>query len=248
MVEAHKQFPPTRWTFVEYAGQPDHPAQEKALSELLIQYQPALKAYLAAQFRIDEQQADDLLQSFVFEKVIQAGMLARADRQRGKFRTFLLHALTNFVISDLRRQQALKRSPAEGSVSLDELSDQTPELVREASGTGFDLAFARGVIGEALKRMEAQCEASDRADIWGVFAGRLLQPIFEAAEAADYETLVRRFGFQSPGHAANVLITAKRMFARILRSVVGEYVATESDIEAELKELQTILSAASGAG
>jgi hypothetical protein len=96
--------------------------------------------------------------------------------------------------------------------------------------------------------MESQCQASARPDIWGVFAARLLEPIFEEAKPAAYEELVSRFGFQSPGQAANVLITAKRMFARFLRSVVGEYVAAESEIEAELNELQAILAGARGAG
>jgi DNA-directed RNA polymerase specialized sigma24 family protein len=245
MAEAQNQFPPTRWTFVEYAGQSDDSAREKALSELFAQYQPALKAYLVSQFRIDEEQALDLLQSFVLEKVLQAGMLAHADRQRGKFRTFLLHALTNFVVSDLRRRHALKRSPAGGAVSLNELPEEALELAREPATAAFDTAFARGVIGEGLKRMERQCLASERSDVWGVFVGRLLDPIFEEAKPLSYEELVRRFGFQSPGQAANVLITAKRMFARVLRGVVGEYVASESEIEAELRELQAILGGSS---
>src|ERR1700752_1615732 len=117
MANTPKQFPLTRWTFVEYAAQPDYPAQAKALADILTQYLPALSAFLAAQFRMDEQQAADRLQTFGLEKVIKAEVLARAERQRGKFRTFLLNTLSNFVISELRRSNAQKGSPRQGSFS-----------------------------------------------------------------------------------------------------------------------------------
>jgi RNA polymerase sigma-70 factor (ECF subfamily) len=248
MIGAQKEFPQTRWTFVEWAGQPDHPAQQKALADLLTQYLPALKAFLVAQFRIEDQQAEDLLQSFVLEKVLKAGVIARADRERGKFRTFLLHALTNFVISELRRAHAQKRAPELSPISLDELAEEGTELALAAGTANFDVAFARQVIHESVQRMQAQCESTGRTDIWGVFLSRLLNPIFEQAEPSSYEELVERFGFQSPGHASNVLITAKRMFARVLRTVVAEYAGSEAEIESELNELQAILSEAVLAG
>jgi DNA-directed RNA polymerase specialized sigma24 family protein len=248
MADAPKQFPPTRWTFVEYAGQPEHPAQAKALADILTQYSPALKAFLIAQFRIDEHQAADLLQSFVLEKVIKAEVLARAERQRGKFRTFLLNTLTHFVISELRRAGAQKRTPTQGAVSLDEMSGAGIEFPVAPLAVPFDAVFARQVIQEAVQRMQAQCAAGARNDIWGVFRGRLLDPIFEQTEPTRYEELVKRFAFQSPGHASNALITAKRMFARVLRAVVAEYVENETEIEAELNELQAILSDPVAAG
>ena len=248
MAKSQKQFPPTRWTYVECAARPDDPEQEKALGDLLATYLPVLKRYLVAQFHFDEPHAEDLLQGFVLEKVLKGGVLARAERQRGRFRTFLLNVLTNFVVSEQRRARALKRAPAQGSVSLDELSETAPEVALAPAAAQFDLAFARQVIAEALRRMESQCEVAARPDIWGVFVGRLLNPIFDQAAPANYEVLVERFGFQSPGHASNVLITAKRMFARVLRSVVAEYVAGEGEIDTELEELQAILANPTSAG
>lgn len=248
MAEAPRHFPPTRWTFVEYAAQPDHPAQPAALADLLAQYLPALRAFLMAEFRVDESQAEDLLQGFVLEKVIKAGVLARADRGRGKFRTFLLSALTHFVISELRRAHAQKRSPTEGLVSLDELSEESREVGLPPAGSTFDVLFARQVVQVSVQRMKAQCEAAGRSDVWGVFECRLLNPIFEATEPASYEALVKRFGFQSPGHASNVLITAKRMFARVLRAAVAEYVDDPEEVETEVNELLAILSEPAAAG
>jgi hypothetical protein len=82
--------------------------------------------------------------------------------------------------------------------------------------------------------------------VWGVFESRLLAPILHRAEPADYEELVGRFGLASAAQASNVLITAKRMFARIIRAVVGEYALGDEEIETEIRELHTVLGRASG--
>lgn len=236
------QFPPTRWTQVEVAARPEYSGQPKALEELLTQYLPALKAYLMAQFHLDPAQADDLTQNFVLEKVLQHGVLALADRRRGRFRTFLLQVLHNFFLSERRRAEARKRAPEHGCVSLEELSDEARETLAVSGGEQFDLAFARQVIDEAVRRMREQCARANRPDIWGVFEERILKPALEGAEPLDYEQLIARFGFQSPGHASNVLITSKRMYARTLRSVVAEYAPEEQAVEAELRELQAIVA------
>ena len=102
----------------------------------------------------------------------------------------------------------------------------------------------RTVIEQALERMKKECNAKDRANVWGVFEVRLLRPVFEGSPPPHYRELVRQFGFRSPIEAANVLTTAKRMFRRNLRSVVEEYVADPRDIEHELRELRAIVARA----
>ena len=108
------------------------------------------------------------------------------------------------------------------------------------------MAWARSVISEALRQMQAECESSGRTDLWGVFQCRVVGPILEGAPPVDYRELVERFGFQSPTQASNALTTAKRMYARALRSAVGEYARDEHEIESEIEELKGILARCSG--
>jgi DNA-directed RNA polymerase specialized sigma24 family protein len=244
MLHPQGQFPPTRWTQVEIAARPEYSGQAKALDELLTQYLPALKTYLVAQFHLDPAQAEDVTQSFVLEKVLQRGVVAQADRRRGRFRTFLLRVLNNFFLSEQRRAEARKRAPEQGFISLEEFSDDAREALAVSGSEKFDLAFARQVIDEAVRRMREQCALANRPDIWGVFEERILKPALEGAEPLGYEPLIARFGFQSPGHASSVLITAKRMYARTLRSVVAEYASDEQAVEAELQDLQSIVAGA----
>ena len=98
------------------------------------------------------------------------------------------------------------------------------------------------MISQAVQRMQAECRASGRPDIWGVFACRLLDPTLAGARPMPYDALVERFALASPAQASNVLISGKRMFERNLRAVVAEYIADEDEIDAEIAELRQILS------
>src|SRR5262245_45839466 len=97
------QFPTTRWSLVGRAAGRGVENGKLALGELIEIYLPALGAHLTRSLRIEPNQADDLLQSFLSDKVCEQNMVALADRGRGKFRTFLLTALERFAIDILRR-------------------------------------------------------------------------------------------------------------------------------------------------
>jgi hypothetical protein len=111
-----------------------------------------------------------------------------------------------------------------------------------AASDAFDVAWARGVIAESLRRMRCQCEMSGRSDLWGLFELRLADPILNGSEPVGYEQLVERFRLGSPAQASNLLITSKRMYARVLRAVVAEYAGNAEEIESELQELKAILA------
>ena len=79
-----------------------------------------------------------------------------------------------------------------------------------------------------------------------VFDGRVLQPTLHDEPPVPYNVLVKELGFVSPAQASNALITANRTFARVLRSVIGDYEADPADVEAELDDLRRILAQQKG--
>src|SRR5881394_3079150 len=107
-----RRFPTTRWSLVARACgggggdggdglAVDHEVRREALATILHRYLPALRAHLLAK-SIAPDRADDLLQAFVADKVIERNLLARADRARGRFRGFLAAALNNYCANQLR--------------------------------------------------------------------------------------------------------------------------------------------------
>ena len=90
--------------------------------------------------------------------------------------------------------------------------------------------------------MERHLLGSDRGVLWQVFQRRVLSPILTETEVPPYETMVREFGFDTPTQACSAVVTARRMFARTLRHVIGEYADSEEEIDEELNDLREVLS------
>lgn len=238
-------FPSTNWDMVNQAGDRNHMHWAPALDKLVRQYLPALMAHLVNIKNIPADRAEDLLQSFLSEKIITGQLLPRADQNRGKFRSFLLTALDHHTASVFRREQAAKRSPgAEGHVNLDEIAHELPAAGH--SHAMFDLVWARQLVDDALNRVRLECESSGRAAYWMIFEARVVGPILHGTPPEGYSQLARRTGISSPMQASNALVTAKRMFERNLRAAVLDYAGDESAVDKEIFTLRAILGELSG--
>lgn len=230
-------FSTTQWSLVARAADVDSGIKRQALAELLARYLPALRCHLVYKMRLTAEQADDALQAFLVSKVLETGIIKRASRERGRFRNFLLSALENFVKNRLRDERAQKR----GGGDVASLDSDTPAAGARPDA-GFDAAWAREVLRHAIDRTRAECTAGGRQEIWAVFEARVLLPATDGVEPLEYDALVERFGFATPREASNVLITAKRMFVRCLRSVIAEYADDESEVDSELRDLHAALA------
>ena len=233
--------PQTRWSLVALAGNPQSPGWTLAVGELVEAYRPVLLRHLTTSLRMPPARAEDLVQSFLAEKVLERNVLCQADRERGRFRSFLLKTFNNYAIGQLRRDKALKRGPlGVDALSLDEGLE--PACREPPLAEAFDAIWARQLLARALDRMRGECRAKGRPELWEIFEIRILGPLLDGAAPVPYERLVERFGLRSPSEASNVLITAKRMFARALHAVVRETVATDRDVDAEIRELRRVLA------
>jgi RNA polymerase sigma-70 factor (ECF subfamily) len=233
-------FPTTQWSLVRVAGNGSGAIGRDALARLLEQYAPALRAHLVRGRGVTPDDAEDLVQSFIADKVLGRDFIRLAQPSRGRFRTFLAVSLDRYAISCGRSERARKRS-SHLRVELDErcqsLADRSPGPER-----ALDVSWARQVLRQAIDAMRAGCHAAARPDIWGVFEGRVLCPLLYGDAPVPYGELVGRYGFVSPSQASNVLVTANRMFARALRDVVGAYTAGPDDVEEEIADLRRILA------
>src|SRR2546425_3576113 len=100
-------FATTHWSVVLLAGQADSPQTNEALEKLCRIYWYPLYVYVRRQGNSPED-AQDLTQIF-FSRLLEKNYFAKADRNRGKFRTFLLGSLKNFLVNEWKRAGRLKR-------------------------------------------------------------------------------------------------------------------------------------------
>ncbi len=228
-------FPRTDWADLGKAAE----AEPAPLDRLVKLYWQPLKIYLLATFPGLQSQAEVLLQDFAEDKILQEGWLRKADQNRGRFRDFLKTSLRNFVLDRLNRAEA-KNPP----LSLDELEQELPQA--EGVAEAFDLEWARTVLGETLRRMEADCRRAGedqprRGFIWEMFKIRLLEPVFDGAPQVPYDQLIERFGLKSPMDASNMLLSGKRIFKAHLDKVIREYAGQDAAAALEIQALEEFL-------
>src|SRR2546427_5730017 len=100
-------FATTHWSVVLAAGQTTSPQAEEALEKLCRAYWYPLYAYVRRQGH-SPHDAQDLTQGF-FARLLEKNWVGAADRQKGKFRSFLLSALNHFLGDQRDRANAVKR-------------------------------------------------------------------------------------------------------------------------------------------
>jgi DNA-directed RNA polymerase specialized sigma24 family protein len=211
----------TSWSAVRAVGDQSTGIRNAALSRLLTRYEPILNAHLVVKRGIKPEQASDLVQSFIQEKVLERRLIQSADPEKGKFRTFLLTSFDRFVIDRWRKTSREPRGV------------EPPELrAREPGPDVFDMAWAMQVLVEALRRMQAECTRKQRADLWGIFAGRILE-VLRGASPVSYQILAERHGMTSAKQAANRYSIAEAMFRRNFAETLMDFGDGEAEIEAQ---------------
>jgi RNA polymerase sigma-70 factor (ECF subfamily) len=248
----HHSYPTTIWAEIERAQDPDSEAACQALEGMLAKYYPPLQRQLVRDFQVSEDQAADWLQSFLWKKVLLRNLFASAARKRGKFRTFLITALQNFVRDELEHRARQRRAPSGGMVPLEKIGEAASIATRQEAGRSLDRAWGRALLENALAEMRSECEGKGKRQkqVWEVFRLRLLEPEMDGVKPPPYKELFDRLGFKDDAEAGNALITAKRMFRRFLRSEVAKWERkvskwerTEEEIDEEIRELITIFAA-----
>ena len=124
-------FPTTQWSLVLQG--------RAALGHIYEQYREALKLFLLRSRRMRPEAADDLLQQFFADKMIEEDLLARVDSRKGMFRTFLLQVLKRFHLNALRHDRAARRHPAAGVIEFDAALDHCD---KDRDADLFDVQWA----------------------------------------------------------------------------------------------------------
>jgi RNA polymerase sigma factor (sigma-70 family) len=214
-----------------------------ALSELCQIYWRPLYAFLRRQgYGLED--AQDLTQGF-FADLIETRAYARADREKGRFRSFLLGALKHFIADTRDRGRALKRG---GGMLLEKLDDkavaeaeaQIARATKWQSDEVYDREWAASLIRQALNRLAQECALAGKAELL-----RYLMPYLAAPEESPipYEEMAQR----SHRPVATLRSDVARLRARyraILREEVRGTVVEAADVSEELRYLYRALAAA----
>ena len=219
------------------AGNSAHPQFRDALSELCRIYWSPVRAFVRRRVANDAQ-ADDLTQGF-FAALLDRGALSAADRDRGRFRGFLLTSVKYYIADQWDRDRAQKRGGGDTPISLDDTTRDQRVDPPDGSATPdreYDRQWAMAMLDVVRQRLDGELAALDNAPRMRRLAGLLTD------DEARYRDVAAELGMTESAVKVAVHRLRKR-YAVILREEVLRTVATPEAVDEELRFLLTALSA-----
>jgi RNA polymerase sigma-70 factor (ECF subfamily) len=231
----------TQWSLIEnvQAGQ-DH--DRALIGFLLEQYWKPVYCYLRRRGHHNEE-AKDLTQGFFHEVVLNKHLVRRADKTKGRFRSFLLHALRQYLAKQAVRDGAQKRIPKDKLVPLDAVAEPLlpDSMVQASPEESYHYAWLSALLERVLAQVRLACEAQGMATHWELFERRVVRPTLDDAPAPSLAELCATHGIASAKQASNMIVTVKRRFRSDLLQAVRQTVLSQGQAPAELEELLSFL-------
>lgn len=226
-------FATTHWTVVLQAGE-----SNDALETLCHDYWRPLYAFLRRR-GYDHHQAKDLTQA-LFVTLLERHDFALVDRQKGKFRTFLLVSLKHFLSNQAEVARAQKRGGGIPHVPLDSLLSEADAALEPAGrltpDQEYDRQWALSLLERVLRCLEEECRAAGKGRLFA-----RLQPFLLGDKAGiTYADLAHEWALSES--AVKVTIHRLRQrYRELLQEEIARTVASPAEIDQELRELVAAL-------
>ena len=240
-------FAPTHWSVVAAAAESQISPEiaRTALAQLCQTYWAPLYTFVRSR-GYSQHDAQDLTQSF-FAYLIERKIYARVDRQKGKFRSFLLASLKNFLADSRDREQALKRGGAHDFLPLrEEQAEKAESLFQTHSTSGnaveddrvFERTWAEMLVAAGLERLSADYKAEGKEKLFEelkIFLTGGAEPL------PSYAELAARLGTLASTLRSHVT-RLRTQYREALRAEVRRTVDTDAEVDGELRELLRVLT------
>jgi RNA polymerase sigma-70 factor (ECF subfamily) len=220
------------------AGHSSAPSAQAALEKLCRAYWYPLYVFVRRQGNSPED-AQDLTQDF-FARFLEKNYLAKADRDRGRFRTFLLQSLKNFLVNGWKRAGRLKRGGGVDFLSIDTnvAEDRYAAEVREEFNPDaeYEMRWATTLIEQVLTTLRKEFDVADKARLFDELKGF----IWGDKSTASYAEIAGHLKLRE-GTVKVAVHRLRQRFRELLRAEVANTVARPEDIDIELRHLISVL-------
>ena len=236
---APRVFATTHWSVVLAAGQDDSAPAQRALETLCRGYWYPIYVYVRRKGNGPDD-AQDLTQEF-FSQLIAKEHLRLADRNKGKFRTFLLATLDYFLAREWSRAHRQKRGGEFTFISLDQ---ETPEeryrlepVDNETPEKKFLRQWALTVLKQTMNSLESECEASGK----GALFREVRNLLSGERDGAAYAEIGERLGM-AEGTVRVTVHRLRKRYGELLRSEIAQTVGGPEEVDEEMRYLLSVLS------
>ncbi|WP_395743069.1 RNA polymerase sigma factor [Prosthecobacter sp.] len=230
-----REFHTTRWSLVLAAQQGGDPSRmQQAMSALCRDYWYPLYAFVRRRGHAPHD-AQDLTQAF-FLSLLETQ--AAADPARGKFRSYLLGALKNFLANDWHRAQTQKRGGGQKLVEWDALDAEARYALEPAeqsdAETLYDRRWAMELLSRAMETLRAEFAAKGDAETFELLKGTL------SGAGPERGQLAQQLGM-SEGALKVAVHRLRQRYREVLHAEIAETVDSPAEIDAEMRHLVAVL-------
>jgi RNA polymerase sigma-70 factor (ECF subfamily) len=233
------EFQTTSWTLVLAAASVPTAHARDALASLCQTYWHPVYAFIRRN-GYDRDQAQDLTQGF-FALLLEKNYLLEADRERGRFRSFLLTSVKHFLANEWDRAHALKRGGSQVPVSIDrveaELWYAPAAMDRETPESLFERRWALSLLEHVTTRLRAEYAAAGRASHFDA----LYRFLSRETDGVPYDTVAAQLGL-SAGAARMTVHRMRRRYRDLVREEIAETVSEPNQTDDEIRFLLSKLS------
>ena len=234
-------FATTHWSVVAQSALTDVPEAANALERLCEMYWPPIYSFVRRRGYAPPD-AQDLTQSF-FAFFLRTKAYARTDKLQGKFRSFLLASVKNFLADNWDREQAIRRGGGYQFVSFDQT---TAETFYDAAGACdstaerlFELRWAKSLTSGALNSLRQELQAEDKDKLFEQLKDFLTSgSVLPSYDEASVRTGLPRATVKTHVHRL------RRRYREIVRREVARTVSSPHEIDEELHYLCSVLAQA----
>jgi RNA polymerase sigma-70 factor (ECF subfamily) len=233
------RFAATRWTVVLTAARSDTTRGRDALAQLCQMYWYPLYAYVRRK-GYSPPDAEDLTQAF-FAQVLRERLVASADREKGRFRSFLLTRLNHFLADEWDRLKAQKRGGGERVLALEITAAETRFQLEPVDWRSPDRLYehrwALTLLERVFDRLRQEYRRDGKATLFEETKGCLAQ----ARAAVPYAEAGARLGL-SEGALRVAVHRLRQRYRELLRAEVADTVSGPEEVEEELRYLFRVLA------
>jgi len=234
-----KVFATTHWSVVLAAKEADSPSVQEALEKLCRTYWYPIYAYLRRR-GYGEQDGQDLTQGF-FAQLLERRSIQGVEREKGKFRSFLLASLNYYVADERDRANAQKRGGGREVLSFDVQEAEQRYRLEPADERSPDKLFERrwamALLDQVLARLGREFADAGKGELFN----RLQEFLVGGAGGKAYAEVAREAGMTEEA-VKKAVQRMRRRYHQLFREEIAQTVASPTEVDEELRHLCAVLS------
>ena len=225
-------FTETRWSVVRAAAENTSPGAAAALETLCNTYWLPIYVYVRRR-GYSAHDAQDLTQDF-FAHIVRDNSFARADRGKGKFRSYLLGALNHFLADDWDKKSAKKRGGGQTIWSLEAAEEKYLQIpgADVSPEKAFDHRWGLILLEQGIRRLQEEFKAAKKEMQFEL----LKEFLTDESAPRGYDAVARKLSL-SPNRVAVTVYRMRQRFRELLRAELAQTVLTQADLDEELRHL-----------